>query len=524
MNPSPYSGTKNTAIARQEEDAVAKLQGTYKAPVAPPQPPVEIADWAKSFYQPTTNTANSTTPYLSEADNAFNNSGYRTAAEMQIPTEQQAYQDQLAMRQKEIDAANQTYNTLLNQTRRQNLERTGSAGARQARAGLLGSERGAAIDTSTDVFNQEQVQSVEAQRQAAISAIYGQAKSDAAKMIADKQAAKKEGYDAYIAEIGRKEQKTNSAIANLAQSIVSQGTALDDKTASDLAKTYGVDKSVLISAYSVAKQADDKAKLDLKKTQAELDKGNMFELSEGQAQYYRDPVTGEVKQIAKVNKTYAPKVSTGGTGGTSSGGGGKYGTDLDAIIGATYATIGSKNGKEAFNAQIQKARNDSDKINLIASVKLAGAPAADRTDFSQKAAAVGQIDKAIAAIDAGAKTGFINNAKQYTFNVFGKDYDPNLATIGGYITSAVQPYRNSITGAAWGGQEDAEYASLFGSTKYSPKELRERLVRVKEIMKDTSVSQLNSYVNPLNTFGNPFVQQAAPVGQTSSGIKYKIVQ
>lgn len=479
--------------------------------------PSKIQDWAVNLYNPSANlgnqyrTTNNPLPgtnsnYLSDAENLFNNSGYRTAAEMQIPTEQQAYQNQLSMRQAEIDAANQTYNKLLNETRRQNIERTGSSGARQARAGLLGSERGAAIDTSTDVFNQEQVQSVEAQRAAAMSAIYGQAKSDAAQMIKDKQAAKKEGYDAYIAEIGRKEQKTNSAIANLAQAMVSQGTALDDKTAADLAKTYGVDKSVLISAYSVAKQADDANKLAIKKTESDIAKNNMFDISEGQSVYSIDPKTGKPVLVASKAKTYAPSSGSGGVGGGTSGGG-QYRTDLDAIIGGVYTTINSKNGKDAFRAEISKARNDADKINLVAKQVLRDQPADTRKDFSQKAAAIGQIDKAIAAIDNGAKTGFINNAKQYTFNVFGKDYDPNLATIGGYITSAVQPYRNSITGAAWGEQEDGEYASLFGSTKYSPKELKERLVRVKEIMKDTSIAQLNSYVNPLDTYDNPFVQQ-----------------
>ena len=196
------------------------------------------------------------------------------------------------------------------------------------------------------------------------------------------------------------------------------------------------------------------------------------------------------------------------------------------MIGTTYATILSKNGKEAFQQQISKARNDADKISLIASVKLGSAPSADRTDFTNKASSIKQIDKAIAALDNKAKTGVLQNAAQYSFNVFGKDYDPKLAEINAYITSAVQPYRNSITGAAWGTQEEAEYASLFGSTKYSPAELKDRLTRVKEIMKDTTLSQLNSYVNPIDTYENPFQTQnkpAAPAGQTSSGIKYKII-
>lgn len=481
--------------------------------VAPQPPHTVIADWAKPFYntQQQTTTANSTQPYLTESDKAFANSGYQQAADSIVPTEQQAYQNQLAMHQKEIDAANATYATLLNKTRLENANRAGTASVAAGRAGLTGSAAGQAIDINTDVFNQDQVLGVEAQRQAAIAAITGQAKADAAKEIELKQAAKNKGYDKVQENIAGKLARAQSYINAQVQTMVDNGTALDDKTLSTLSDTYGIDKSLITSAYVTAKKEADKIKLEAEKTKSDIAKGNMFDLSEGQAQYYRDPVTGEVKQLAKINKTYAPKSVGTGTGGGVGGNVGKYSTDLDAIIGGVYTTINSKNGKDAFRAEISKARNDADKINLVAKQVLRDQPADTRKDFSQKAAAIGQIDKAIAAIDNGAKTGFINNAKQYTFNVFGKDYDPNLAAIGGYITSAVQPYRNSITGAAWGEQEDGEYASLFGSTKYSPKELKERLVRVKEIMKDTSIAQLNSYVNPLDTYDNPFVQQVQGV-------------
>jgi predicted RNA-binding protein with PUA domain len=72
------------------------------------------------------------------------------------------------------------------------------------------------------------------------------------------------------------------------------------------------------------------------------------------------------------------------------------------------------------------------------------------------------------------------------------------------VTSAIQPYRNSITGAAWGDQEDGEYASLFGSSKYSPAEFKLRLEGVKKIMTDKTASALNMYVNPVNAYDNVF--------------------
>ena len=121
-----------------------------------------------------------------------------------------------------------------------------------------------------------------------------------------------------------------------------------------------------------------------------------------------------------------------------------------------------------------------------------------------------QIEKAIALLDSKVQTGAINNAKQYTYNIVGKDYDPKIAELQQLITSAIQPYRSSVTGAAWGAQEEKEYQSLFGSTKYSPSELKQRLEGVKEIMKDKTTTALNAQVNPLGSY-NQF--NVNPVGE-----------
>lgn len=47
--------------------------------------------------------------------------------------------------------------------------------------------------------------------------------------------------------------------------------------------------------------------------------------------------------------------------------------------------------------------------------------------------------------------------------------DPELAKIGTRITQALQIYRSSVTGAAWGEQEDQEYNQLFPSFKNTNK-------------------------------------------------------
>lgn len=204
------------------------------------------------------------------------------------------------------------------------------------------------------------------------------------------------------------------------------------------------------------------------------------------------------------------------TGSSSLLGSGTFSSDLDATIAKAVATIPTKFKQEAFINAMSRARNDADKISIMASTVLGNADAPTRTDFINQSVAIKQIDKAIKAIEEGAQTGFLNNAAQYTFNLFGKDYDPNLAKVAGYITSAIQPYRNSITGAAWGDQEDSEYQTLFGSTKYSPEELLSRLERMKEIMIDKSLGALDAEIDPLgalqgnSTFGGGTTDTLTP--------------
>lgn len=227
----------------------------------------------------------------------------------------------------------------------------------------------------------------------------------------------------------------------------------------------------------------------------------------------------EFEYQKKLKQTPSGGTLKSGNGITGSGARGiTYKSDLDAIVGNTLATINSKFGQEQFTTQISRARNDADKISTVASVVLKNAPADIRRDFGNQAMAVGSIDQAIKALDEGTKTGFLQNGAQYVFNTFGQDYDPNLATIGAYITSAIQPYRNSITGAAWGSQEEQEYQKLFGSTKYSPEELKLRLNNLKKIMADKSAQALNVYVNPLGTYDNVFSSQSpsAPATAPSS--------
>lgn len=227
----------------------------------------------------------------------------------------------------------------------------------------------------------------------------------------------------------------------------------------------------------------------------------------------QDPKDVELRQ-AQINSANRANQSSVNSGAV-------YATDLDAIIGATVSTIPSKFGQETFNNQIKNARNDEDRINLVAAQVLKGQSSEFKKDFASQAVGVSQIDKAIKLLDEGVKTGVINNAAQYVYNLSGKDFDPKLAQINGLLVSAIQPYRSSVTGAAWGSQEDAEYEQLFGSTKYSPTELRQRLVQTKELMKSKSSEGLNAFVNPLGYNENVFIQDDKTANTSTDSNKLK---
>lgn len=314
--------------------------------------------------------------------------------------------------------------------------------------------------------------------------------------------------EAQTAELKQREQSTK-----FVDNLVASGNSgiladMNPEELADLEKKSGYPKGTLLRLSKVAGTKDRQQIIDIaqKYPDAGISSTDSLEVAN--------------QKVTKNSKIYQqqirPPVSAGG------GGGGfeitKFKTDLDAIIGNTLATIQSRFGQTTFSQTIARARNDADKIATVASVVLKNQPAEIKRDYSNQTVAIKNLDKAITLIDQGVKTGILRSGAQYAYNVAGRDFDPKLTAINQHLISAIQPYRNSITGAAWGEQEDAEYVQLFGSIKYSPAELKDRLVRVREIMKDKSVSSLNAFVNPLDTYANPFGQPQA--GEQSQTVEY----
>lgn len=437
-------------------------------------------------------------------------------------SEDEIQQEKLKQAQGEISALNDYYATLTAESKVLGEKNMRSTDSISVLTGLQGSTEAGEAAKKTGTENKRDLDRIANEKNLAIQTLLGKIKTSAV------EAAKQQRLDARQSEQDRisfREKAKAEAVENLTALAKSEsGATLEGLQATLSPEEYRhlIENS---GGESMAKAIlfENRAKSTVLGTPQVMG-GQMVQAytkPDGTVKYEKidlpeGVVPDKIEQIIKddsgifiINKdgTFSRVTGSGKTGGGTGGapgGGGTYSNDLDAIVGTVLSTIPSKFGQQTFNAQISKARNDEDKLNIVAAQVLKGQPAEFKNDFRNQATAISSIDKAIAELDSGTKTGVINSALQYTYNIAGKDFDPKLAKINSYITSAIQPYRSSITGAAWGDQEDAEYAALFGSTKYAPKELKERLVTLKDILKSKSAIGLNSFVNPMGYYDNQF--------------------
>ena len=509
------SGQLKTIQANSQNEALSSVRAIN------PQSGVMAMPSTQTTTQPTTTPVQPSQPRIDTptqppigdiygADTFYNQLGdsYKEQATQTLKTPEELLAEKTRLYQAEIDAVNKIYSDKIQGARVAGQNRLGSSRAIQARSGLLGSDFGASQTANVEQQNTDIENAYQNERSLKIAEILGKARSEAVAEAEAKRQAKEQGAKSYTEFLVGAETRKKARVTDLAKSLIAQGRDIKDLTdaeLSQLATSYAVSKDEIRAVFRDEKLADDKIQAELAKNKPDTS----FTLSQGQERFVLDPKTGQYTKVASTAKTYAPKATGDGSGITPTGN--AYGSDLDAVIGATLSTIPSKFGQQTFQSQISRARNDGDKLNLVASQVLTRASSEVRNDFSNQAIAMNQLDKAIAELDAGVKSGFLNSKAQYVAGVFGKDFDPKLQKVQALITSAVQPYRASVTGAAWGTQEDNEYADLFGSIKYSPTELRNRLANMKETLKSKSASAINTYVNPLGTYGNQFeIGQFAP--------------
>lgn len=184
-----------------------------------------------------------------ELDAAYNAQGELIKKTQEPIDEASIRENTLRKFQSQIDAVNQYYADVkaqrMNAEEDLNRARLGSGAAIQARRGLLGSDFG---NAQTDQINansakvREQIsRQVDSERAAEVQALLGRAQAQADQEIQNKLAAQTKGAQDYITFLegaaSRKDERVNSAIAN----IVGSGLQLDDTALGTLAQQLGTD-------------------------------------------------------------------------------------------------------------------------------------------------------------------------------------------------------------------------------------------------------------------------------------------
>lgn len=202
--------------------------------------------------------------------------------------------DVMSRYQAEIDAINQIYAQQLAETKQQGLGALGSTRAIQARSGLLGSDFAQAQNQNVEAQNlaaQNTVQDEKAQR---ISNILGRGREEAATEIANKRKAIQEGIDSYVKYLDAAQERKQSKLAGLAQSLIDQGVRPDEispEQIQEIAKAYGVNEQDIASAYAS------------KERELATASPEDVTLSEGEYRFAYDPTTGTYQQVAGVPKS-----------------------------------------------------------------------------------------------------------------------------------------------------------------------------------------------------------------------------
>lgn len=518
MNPKIYSGTKNTADALKEEQAIAQRQGTQipsfnNAPA--PQPPDMTPSWAKSSISNT--SASPSEAYgLNDVEMArYNETKSGSLAPQK--TEEEIFNETLRRYQGEIDATNNIFASKLRDASVAGMNRSGSQYAQQARGGLLGSDFGNAQDERVNQYNTAVTNDLRDEQSLAIASILGKARSGAKEELAAKKAARDNDYAAYkellTTSASRKSAKTNA----YANELLAKGTTLEKLLGLDPTEFSGtgLSKQEVINAFKDAQLAQDKIKFDNTKTQAEINKinadilrGNQFDLSEGQARYTIDPTTGQAILIASRNKTYAPK--SGGSG--MSGGVGlingkpvsSAAQNILNIMNASGGSVddyvkGSSNAAQALRNEVYSAlSNQGGTTKTTQSILTEGKSIVDDLLDTNGYKALGGYSTILGG-QLGTGYGDASAKATQLSSILAKD---NLGLLKGAMSDKDLAFIQSMS------------TGFDGQGIQSENYIKNRLVEIQKKLANKLATTPQQ--SPVNT------QQAPAIGQTSSGIKYKI--
>lgn len=290
---------------------------TGAAPAPAPTTKPTLADTYKTV----------TVPGLSTTTTGAQNQNQQYQQQSQTPVDENAIRNStLAMYQAQIDALNQVYAQKYAEADKAATGRQGSTRAIDARSGLLGSDFADAHAATTDANNAAIRGTIDASKNADISAIYGKASSDAATQIAAAKKAKEDAADKYLQTLGAVDTSKKSDLSALAKALLAQGVkSTKDISPADLktiADKYGIDASTIDSLLVDATNAQATSDAAL----ATAKKNSLINVTDGTALI--DPTTG--KPVYNNIKDFKP--GTAGGSSVDAPASGSISNDMQAIL------------------------------------------------------------------------------------------------------------------------------------------------------------------------------------------------
>jgi len=303
------------------------------------------------------------------------------------PNLEQIRRDTLARYQAEIDAINASYAQKKAAERIQGQGRLGSAGAIQARRGLLGSDFGAAQTDTINQYNAELIDAIEQERLAKVSSIMSEANRYSQEEYDKKLEAKRLGAENYLKFIGESATRRQNNTAKMAAYLYQQGNydTLTPAELKQIADNLGVSVETLKAVYAEyagqAQAAQAKAQAAQAKAQAEAEK-EALDMDKTRAEISNLKGQSEKDMIAK-GYTY---VATPAQRDTLK----KQGYSITTLNGRTYAkppqTKTIQIGKSDYLITFDEAGNIIGKTLLGSSGTGTGSKTSSGSTFNKKLA------------------------------------------------------------------------------------------------------------------------------------------
>lgn len=242
-----------------------------------------------------------------------------------VPDEDSIYQTKLGQYQSEIDATNKIYAQKLADQKVQDQNNVGSGTAIQARSGTLGSDFATAQTANINTQDNAADSAITDEQQAKVAAILGTARQDADTEYANKLAAQQGSTKDYLTYLGARDDRQTANATKVASALLAQNvdtSQVDPSQLSQIAKTYGISTSDIVTAYNAQKTAKDQA--DAKTASDEA-----FNLTPGDTRFSADGTP--IASVAAAPKT----VGTPATG--------IYTENPDGSYTQTMAPVGGDN-------------------------------------------------------------------------------------------------------------------------------------------------------------------------------------